>query len=395
MARASFTETTRRILAQRAAYRCSSPNCNRLTIGPGAKDNQIENTGKAAHIFSASKGGPRGQATLTTAQLKSPTNGIWMCGHHADLIDKNSGKRFPAPVIKSWKALHEHRIAYEHSGGNSAFGFVRSIDIETSALFVPGTRLELAKTTFLIGRNESGKSAICEWLSSIDSLQLIRRWIKPTPLKFAVTFDAPIERTLSIETGTGRIHLHLDGVAASTNHHRVSVAFLGYERETTSKNDLDLLCRALRLDDVSVGALAELIANRNLFIQSARFEREKDDDGEWQQNLYCTLQSGAEVSFAGMSSGERGRVLLDFAIAQMQSASDFAPALLIVEWPGLSIDSAGLEKYAAYFSSADCKFQTLITMLERTPRMDAFGWQMYETQLDPNTQLRRIDPIIP
>lgn len=395
MARASFSETTRRILAQRAAYRCSSPNCNRLTIGPGSKDDQVENTGKAAHIFSASKGGPRGQATLSTAQLKSPTNGIWMCGHHADLIDKNSGKRFPAPVIKSWKALHEHRVAYEHSGGINGFGFVRSIAIKSSALFAPDTRLELAKTTFLIGKNESGKSAICEWLSSIDSLQRIQRWISPTPLKYVVTFDAPIERTFSIETGTGKIQLCLDGVAASTNHYRISVAFLGYERESTSKDDRDLLCRALRLDEVSVGALAELITNRDLFIQSARFVREKNDDGEWEHNLYCTLQSGTKVPFASMSSGERGRVVLDFAIAQMQSTSQFAPALLIIEWEGLSIDSAGLEKYAAYFSSANCKFQTLITMLERKPRMDAFGWQMYESQIDSDTQLRQIEPIFP
>ena len=69
MAREQFLEGTRRILGQRAAYRCSSPNCNRLTIGPGLKEDQIENTGKAAHIYSASEYGPRGQGTLTPAQL--------------------------------------------------------------------------------------------------------------------------------------------------------------------------------------------------------------------------------------------------------------------------------------------------------------------------------------
>ena len=36
---------------------------------------------------------------LTPHQLKAITNGIWMCGHHADLIDKNTGKRFPVAVL--------------------------------------------------------------------------------------------------------------------------------------------------------------------------------------------------------------------------------------------------------------------------------------------------------
>lgn len=182
---------------------------------------------------------------------------------------------------------------------------------------------------------------------------------------------------------------------ASTNHHRVSVAFLGYTRDKASQDDLDLLCHALQLDAVSTRALAELVINRHLFIQSARFEREQCDDGEWRQNLYCTLQNGTEVSFRGMSGGERGRVLLDFAIAQMQNTSAFAPALLIIEWPGLAIDGVGLEKYAAYFSSPECRFQTLITMLERTPLMDAFGWQMYQIHRRSTEQPGKVEAIIP
>ena len=183
MPRESFVKPTRLKLAQRAAYRCAFPGCNRLTIGPGAKADDIEDTGFAAHIYAASEYGPRGQGILTPDQLKAITNGIWMCGHHASLIDKNTGVRYPVAVLKSWKALHEYRIVHEHSGRSAAFGFVRAMTLLASPRFQAST-IEFGKTTFLVGANESGKTALIEWLFVLDSPRSLWRWMKPKPLHY-------------------------------------------------------------------------------------------------------------------------------------------------------------------------------------------------------------------
>src|SRR5438046_8944063 len=77
--RSEFSARTKRIIAGRAGYECSFPGCGRVTIGPGAKSDQIESTGVAAHIFPASPAGPRKVGTLDPANRKSPENGIWLC----------------------------------------------------------------------------------------------------------------------------------------------------------------------------------------------------------------------------------------------------------------------------------------------------------------------------
>lgn len=52
MPRESFSKPERSDEGQRAASRCSFPNCKRLTVGPGEKADEIEHTGKTGHKIS-------------------------------------------------------------------------------------------------------------------------------------------------------------------------------------------------------------------------------------------------------------------------------------------------------------------------------------------------------
>ncbi|VVT00687.1 hypothetical protein [Erythrobacter sp. EC-HK427] len=394
MARESFTPTTRLKLGQRAAYRCAFPGCNRLTIGPGVQADKIENSGKAAHIYAASEYGPRGQGLLTPEELKAITNGIWMCGHHADLIDKNSGERYPVAVLKSWKALHDYRIAYEHSGRAAAFGFVRSLTLLASPRFEP-TTIEFGKTTFLVGGNKSGKTALLDWLSVLDSPRRLRRWLEPRQLHYALLFDAPGEHRLEIETGNGAVRFNLDARQVAFNHHRIAVTALTKRYDHSAEDDLANMMKLFHLDDISVRSLAELIDSTTLYLRSARFERETDDEGEMRETLQCRLQDGSEVPFAALSGGEQGRVIMEFAIAHMTSVASVAPALLIVERPNLCIDDAGFGFYLDYFSSSECRFQTVVTQFTLTEDIKGLGWQVYQLTGATDTALGKIEPVLP
>lgn len=105
--RDDFTKPIKRKLADRVAWRCSFPGCGRITIGPGHKNSSdVINLGEAAHIHAASKNGPRPNPELSSEDIKSIDNGIWMCRQHAKIIDSDY-TQYSATTLRQWKAQAE------------------------------------------------------------------------------------------------------------------------------------------------------------------------------------------------------------------------------------------------------------------------------------------------
>lgn len=112
MSRDDFTPTTKDILAKRVGYRCSNPNCRKLTSGPNEANDKAINIGVAAHITAAAEGGPRYDASLTEGERKSSENGIWLCQNCAKLIDSDI-KKYSIDNLKEWKKLSEQAALME------------------------------------------------------------------------------------------------------------------------------------------------------------------------------------------------------------------------------------------------------------------------------------------
>jgi hypothetical protein len=105
--RDNFSAKVRLTLGSRVAFRCSFPDCGVLTIGPKAVgDSEFVNIGEASHIHAASPGGPRYNSKMTVLERSSFSNGIWMCRHHARLIDADEGS-YSAETIFQWKLKAE------------------------------------------------------------------------------------------------------------------------------------------------------------------------------------------------------------------------------------------------------------------------------------------------
>ncbi|MEM6704384.1 MAG: hypothetical protein AAF690_16825 [Acidobacteriota bacterium] len=116
--RDNFSNATKKLLAERAAYHCSNPDCCKQTIGPaGSKPGSIS-IGVAAHIYAAAKGGPRYDENQDSRERKSPQNGIWLCRSCGDLIDKDPAA-FPPAKLLLWKRIAESRASKELSAGSS------------------------------------------------------------------------------------------------------------------------------------------------------------------------------------------------------------------------------------------------------------------------------------
>jgi NACHT C-terminal Alpha/Beta 2 len=106
--RDEFTLKTKELIAGRADYKCSKPDCNISTRGAASDIDKMINIGVAAHITAASPNGPRYDPELTADERKSTSNGIWLCQTHANLIDKDENF-FTVELLLSWKDTIEKK----------------------------------------------------------------------------------------------------------------------------------------------------------------------------------------------------------------------------------------------------------------------------------------------
>ncbi|PYR32332.1 MAG: hypothetical protein DMF90_23785 [Acidobacteria bacterium] len=69
----------------------------------------------AAHITAAAVGAPRYNSKLTPEQRRHFDNGIWMCGHHGTLVDRDH-TRYSVDQLRKWKRKAEAIAQKEHEG---------------------------------------------------------------------------------------------------------------------------------------------------------------------------------------------------------------------------------------------------------------------------------------
>ena len=102
-----------RELWARAAGRCQFDGCNRSVFRSPVTQEQV-NISEKAHIYSFSKGGPRGWGPFVTNkdQLNEIPNLLLVCHDCHKTIDQDEkGVRYPAELLVKWKDEHERRVA--------------------------------------------------------------------------------------------------------------------------------------------------------------------------------------------------------------------------------------------------------------------------------------------
>lgn len=244
---ADFNSKTRRLLAQRAAFRCSNPRCGALTIGPGIGSQDVTDTGTAAHIFAAAERGPRGAGGLSDAERSHISNGIWLCATCGRLVDSNAGSAFSGSLLRSWKDLHEHRIRLEQGGQVQPFGWVQNLEVLSHYILTPGV-LRLSKLNLLFGMNDSGKTKLLHLLRSLSSPHLLME--NPGDLSCAITWFDPELRNALVDVRGRWLEYQVDGrrVALPPRPYRV----LSFGPEAYNR-------RFFRLKASSVPGVAEFL----------------------------------------------------------------------------------------------------------------------------------------
>lgn len=112
MIKPEFSKQTIDILARRARFQCSNPDCGVQTIGPHTQEEKSTSIGEAAHIFGANFGAARYDENVSITTRSAITNGIWLCRNcHAE-IDRDQ-ERFPSDLLFTWRKKHEERVLKE------------------------------------------------------------------------------------------------------------------------------------------------------------------------------------------------------------------------------------------------------------------------------------------
>lgn len=113
-ARVEFTAGVRRVVARKAMYICSNPDCLRVT-GFSTKKGKPRAIAQAAHILPASEKGPRQTDKVTLSdgsEVKrgDEENAVWLCLPCHYRVDAD-WEMYPSELLLNWKREHEHRAS--------------------------------------------------------------------------------------------------------------------------------------------------------------------------------------------------------------------------------------------------------------------------------------------
>lgn len=300
--RDDFPEKVKRIVAQRAAYFCSRPECRKLTIGPHSNPEKALSNGVAAHICAASPGGPRFDSTQTEDERRSFDNAIWLCHSCSDLVDKDE-QAFPKEVLREWKSLHDRFIS-----DNGGVPQLPDISVRTlRGLVVPprgpatirGKDISIFREHELLIANQDTR--LIHWLTCRIQFPepIIERRIVESPAGSSVECKPDSMQLVATATGSGSVTIPeglrpaLDYTLASDKlppRSRLNIHFLSIASENSSDYCMSRLgSEALEnyvLGQFQYPLLGEYIPRR--FLAPLKFEPDKrvilslpceDDDG--------------------------------------------------------------------------------------------------------------------
>ena len=404
MSEADFSPNARNAIAGRAGFRCSYPGCNRVTIGPCDDFEEFEQTGMACHIYSSAQDGPRGTGGLSVDERRKAANGIWCCYTHGKLIDNKEGVDFPAAILQQWKAAHEARISHEHRGIPVPFGWLSAIEIASSPLFVPNTRIDLGKVNLLVGPNGTGKTALCEMMAAAGGeLRHLWRWkdVPPgrSPWDVQLRYACPDPHSFRGLIGNGKIQFSIDDSSAADINHGLRFIYLKdgvVARDAI--DDVDRVARSCGIERDRVAQAIDHLQRLKLpFLNSVSIvDFIPDDDDELPADKALELRDAlqriglshrqqirasigghkADFAFGQLSGREASITVMSVGIGLADLVSRHSPTVLMIDIGGYLLPDELLNVYVNALSRDRFRFQTiLISPLER-PKVDWTGWSV-------------------
>lgn len=378
--RNDFTKATKKTIASRAGFQCSYLNCPIRTAGPDLSTGGSLQAGIAAHIYSASPDGPRGQGGLNRQELMHHQNGIWLCAKHAILVDANGGVGHPSGKLFSYKRLHEHRVQKEILGVCSTIGWIEEFELIRSPLFVSGATVRLGKLTLLFGNNSIGKTSFGRYLGGVFDTRQLLNWHKPgkIDLEFRLKYYNPDPVSMRFSVSKERpVQYEINGIATSRNPINCNVITVPEFDVKTEGNDKSFIADILKLPEWEID---ELVNSVNSFLHSYyrdyRFEVD-EDEGTTTLRLNLSRDEYAPRVFSCLASTEQKLVFIDFATAAARRSANLEPTLLVLDC-NLLFGVKYFDKLESQLLAPENHFQTIMTMRLDSIDLSDVQWRGWE-----------------
>ena len=384
--RAEFTRATRRLVAERAGYKCSFPACNQITVGPSPGGSRSITSGVAAHIYGAARSGlgPRGIGGLDDDELRSPQNAIWLCAYHSNLIDKQQGELYSPDTLHSYKALHETRVARELAGIGPADGWIDGIKIHSNPIFEEDQECRLGKLTFVIGDNSSGKTALCEWIASSSGVKHLERWMIPRRgeerrLHVKIAYQDPESHQVDVKLrpAVEFPEYRLDEERTIVPTARVRFIFPSEVRfpRDGQIDDLEVVSKAMGLHPLETLALCEDISNNGSdYVKRTWFEENEQGLYMFAEILEGKNTVPGTFPLRVLSGSARARILMELGVLAANRLAAGFPTVLILDAGFWRLDTCWMSRYVDFHASPACNFQTIATAHSTKVNFDELTW---------------------
>jgi hypothetical protein len=363
-----FLRKVRKLIAERAGYRCSKPDCRRPTLGPGPGPADVACIGVACHIYPAQPGGPRGGSGLPVEELQAASNGIWLCADHARLIDANQGRGYPPGLLRAWRQLHETYLTQEMRGLTAPRGLITEITVHQGPGALTARSIPLSVLNLITGYNNIGKSTVLDLLASPAGHGAARERHWHGELAADIQWFDPQPHALQLRARDGQLGFRQDGTPLPFLPAPYRPVYLKIPR-----------CRIMRLHDWA--RLLGLDVNAFLRVIAEVPERVQGEVSgvavacgspevrlrSWPQPVQLDGHPGDAAAWT---------VIFETAIALAQVQSQAGPTLLLVDDFGDFLHPSLACKMFELLTNLTEGFQTIVVTHYRLPNALLQQWSV-------------------
>lgn len=374
--RIDFSEKTKTIIAKRAGYQCSFPECNKILVGPGSASDEFIELGECAHIFAAAVNGPRNRGSLSNEDLKRAENGIFLCREHHKIIDAKETE-YTSELLLQYKSKHEFQISAQIGEYFYPTTWIKQLTVNDSPNMIKDKIIELGKLTLLYGKNGCGKSTIIEIIYEIFSQKILSRW-NDENFKMTIKMDNPLIKEFCISINDNTIIYTSNNRQLPFIPYDMKVVFIKDKEQTykEGKDDLKNIANYLNVDRNFVKAMINStgiidgLRTKKISIEHIRSTPYLVD------KLKVCLNDRRERAYCSYSSTEKYTIVLDLVLSYLTQISKYKPTLFLMDWSDFnSIDDCMKKKYLDFLQASSSHFQSIITT-HTLWNIEWTGWQI-------------------
>lgn len=216
----------------------------------------------------------------------------------------------------------------------------------------------------IYGANETGKTALCEWLAGLSDTSPLERWQIGCAREadYTVKVANPIDHSIKVMIAPKTVRYAIDGGAAPANP--IAIKFVHVRhfprpfRDGAPDDDLEYLASSLRISRQVLLNFLPLVPSTGVFVKHLKLEANEDGGDYISTTVSSTVPN---LPFLLLSDGETRIVLIEVAISLAHFYSRFHPTMLMVELGELASNDDAIATYWNHLQSAHFQFQTVFT----------------------------------